>query len=138
MSNLSQWAKDVKKALIDKDMTIRQLGEEIGYSTATISAVIGGRYSNTSYKEIVDIINKKLGTKGMPSRTTTPSDKWCSAVKVELVKRSMTVNELAKKTGVSRDRLSLVINGKMMNEEITKKVIKVLGISVPVLSVSHN
>lgn len=28
----SQWGKDVRKAVIDKDMTIKQLAESIGYS----------------------------------------------------------------------------------------------------------
>ena len=133
MSNLSQWSKDVKKALIDKGMTMRELGEKIGYSTATVSAVIGGRYSNASYKEIAGKINDTLGTNGMPERVTTPSDEWCCAVKVELVKKSMTVNDLAEKVGVSRDRMSLVINGKMMNDEITAKVTELLDISIPVI-----
>jgi plasmid maintenance system antidote protein VapI len=51
-------------------------------------------------------------------------------VKVELVKQSMTVNELAKQLDVSRDRLSLVINGKMMNEAIVSGVNNLLGINL--------
>lgn len=134
MSNLSQWSKDVKKALIDKDMTMNDLAAEIGKSQAVISSVVGGRYSNSTYKEIVENINKVLGTEGMPERIATPSDEWCCAVKVELVKRNMTVNDLAEQSGVSRDRMSLVINGKMMNEKIAAKVVELLGISVPVMS----
>ena len=51
-------------------------------------------------------------------------------MKVELVKQSMTVNELAKQLDVSRDRLSLVINGKMMNEAIVSGVNNLLGINL--------
>ena len=112
----SQWGKAVKKAVIDHDMTLKQLAEKIGYSNATVSQVVNGRYSNSSYKVIAEKINEVLGTEGLPERTETPSDEWCQTVKVELVKQSMTVNELAKQLDVSRDRLSLVINGKMMNE----------------------
>lgn len=137
MGNLSQWSKDVKKALIDRDMTIRELGEKIGYSNAVVSSVIGGRYSNTSYKKIVEKINKTLETKGMPERISTPSDNWCCAVKVELVKKNMTISELAEHAGVSRDRMSLVINGKMMNEQIVSEVDKLLGITVPAISSIH-
>ena len=137
MGNLSQWSKDVKKALIDRDMTMRELGEKIGYSNAVVSSVIGGRYSNTSYKEIVEKINKTLETKGMPERTSTPSDNWCCAVKVELVKKNMTISELAEQAGVSRDRMSLVINGKMMNKAIVSKVNKLRDINIPVLPVNH-
>ena len=137
MGNLSQWSKDVKKALIDRDMTMRELGEKIGYSNAVVSSVIGGRYSNTSYKKIVEKINKTLETKGMPERISTPSDNWCCAVKVEPVKKNMTISELAEHAGVSRDRMSLVINGKMMNEQIVSEVDKLLGITVPAISSIH-
>ena len=50
-------------------------------------------------------------------------------MKIELVKQSMTVNELAKQLNVSRDRLSLVINGKMMNEAIVGGVNRLLRIN---------
>lgn len=52
------------------------------------------------------------------------------ACALELVKQSMTVNELAKQLDVSRDRLSLVINGKMMNEAIVSGVNNLLGINL--------
>lgn len=137
MSNLSQWSKDVKKALIDKDMTMNELAEKIGKSQAVISSVIGGRYSNSTYKDIVEKINKVLGTEGLPERVATPSDEWCCAVKIELVKRNMTVNDLAERLEVSRDRMSLVINGKMMNKDIIEKVVELLGISVPAISTNR-
>ena len=46
----SQWGKAVKKAVIDHDMTLKQLAEKIGYSNATVSQVVNGRYFNSSYK----------------------------------------------------------------------------------------
>ena len=79
---------------------------------------------------VAEKINEVLGTEGLPERTETPSDEWCQTVKVELVKQSMTVNELAKQLDVSRDRLSLVINGKMMNEAIVSGVNNLLGINL--------
>ena len=78
---------------------------------------------------IAEKINKVQGTEGLPERTETPSDEWCQSVKIELVKQSMTVNELAKQLDVSRDRLSLVINGKMMNEVIVGGVNRLLRIN---------
>ena len=79
----SQWGKDVRKAAIDKDMTLKQLAESIGYSYATVSSVINGRYSNASVQTIAEKINEVLGTKGMPERIDTPSDEWCQCVKIE-------------------------------------------------------
>lgn len=130
----SQWSKDVKKAVIDQDMTIKRLAETIGYSVATVSQVINGRYSKTTCKVIVDKINETLGIDGMPERTDTPSDEWCQEVKIALVKHGMSVNKLAENVGVTRDRLSLVINGKMMNTEIVTSVNDLLGISIPAVT----
>lgn len=134
----SQWSKDVKKAAIDKDMTLRQLAECIGYSVATVSSVINGRYSNSSYQAIAEKINGVLGTEGLPERVDTPSDEWCQSVKIELVKQKMSVGNLAEKLNVSRDRLSLVINGKMMNEKIVASVNSLLNITVPVFPSGDN
>ena len=134
----SQWSKDVRKAVIDKDMTLKQLAESIGYSYPVVSSVINGRYSNTSVQTIAEKINGVLGTKGMPERIDTPSDEWCQCVKIELLKKKMSVNQLAEKLNVSRDRLSLVINGRMMNEEIVSAVSNLLSIKMLAVPSSDN
>lgn len=134
----SQWSKDVRKAVIDKDMTLKQLAAQTGYSIATISSVINGRYSNTSYQTIAEKINKVLGTEGLPERIDTPSDKWCESVKIELLKQRMSISQLAEKMNISRDRLSLVINGKMMNEKIVDGVNELLGITIPAVPSGDN
>ncbi len=126
----SRWSKNVRKALIDEGMTMKQLSVRIGYSLSTVSSVIHGRYSNASYQIIAEKINEVLGTEGLPQRIDTPSDEWCQCVKIELVKRKMSVNQLAEKLNVSRDRLSLVINGRMMNEEIVDAVRNLLNIEM--------
>lgn len=129
----SQWSKDVRKALIDKGMKMRELADMIGYSVATISSVINGRYSNASRQAIAEKINEVLGTEGLPERIDTPSDEWCQAVKIELVKQSLNVSQLAEKLNVSRDRLSLVINGRLMNEQIVDAINSLLNITLPVI-----
>ena len=134
----SQWSKNVRKAVIDKDMTLKQLAESIGYSVATVSSVINGRYSNASYQIIAEKINAALGTEGLPERIDTPSDDWCQCVKIELVKRKMSVNQLAEELDVSRDRLSLVINGKMMNEQIVNAVSGLLNITLSAVPSGDN
>lgn len=134
----SQWGKDVRKAVIDKDMSLKQLAESIGYSYAVVSQVINGRYSNASYQAIVEKINGVLGTTGLPERVDTPSDEWCQAVKIELVKRNMSVNQLAKKANVSRDRLSLVINGRAMNRDIVDTVSRLLNITLRAVPAGDN
>lgn len=130
----SQWSKDVRKALIDRDMTLKQLAERIGYCPTTVSTVINGRYSKSSYQIISEKINDVLGTKGKPQRISTPSYEWCQCVKIELIKREMSISQLALELNVSRDRLSLIINGRMMNEKIVNDVGKLLDIKVSPLS----
>lgn len=133
----SQWSKDVRKAVIDKDITLKELAENIGYSFPVVSSVINGRYSNTSYRKIAAKINNFLGTEGLPERVAMPSPEWCKAVKIELLgdekkqKPPTTVSQLAKDLGISRDRLSLVINGKMMDEKIIADVNNLLNITIP-------
>lgn len=135
---LPRWSKDVRLALLESDMTIKQLAEQIGYSSQVVYAIINGRYSNASYQKIAEKINGVLGTKGMPERIDTPSDEWCQCVKIELVKRKMTVSQLARELDVSNGRLSLVINGKMMNEKIVNAVGNLLNISLPAISNGDN
>lgn len=134
----SQWGKDVRKAVIDRNMTLKQLAESIGYSYTTVSSVINDRYSNASVQKIVEKINGVLGTKGMPERIHTPSDEWCQCVKIELVKRKMNVNQLAEKLNVSRDQLSLVINGRMMNEKTVDAVSSLLNIKMSAVPSGDN
>lgn len=54
---LPKWCKEVKKTLIDKDMTVESLAEKIGKTRIYTSAVVNGRiYSETAVKEISDVL----------------------------------------------------------------------------------
>ena len=138
MKETSKWAKDVKKAAIDKNMTFRQIAEKIGCSVSTLSQVVNGRYSNSTYKEIAEKINNLLGTSGLPERIDTPSDEWCQAVKIELLKQQMSVTQLAEKLDVSRDTLSLVVNGKLLKPQLIESINTILGISIPAIPLESN
>ena len=55
---LSPWCKQVKKELIDRDMTVGELAESIGKTREYISAVVNGRiYSEPAVKAISDVLN---------------------------------------------------------------------------------
>lgn len=125
----SQWSKDVKKALIDRDMTMRELAEEIGYNAATISSVIRGRYPNATGVEIVKKINSILGTQGKPGRILT--ERWCESVRIAMLKKHVSVNDLAGEFGVTRDKVSLVINGRLWDGATIDKIVKTLGVDAP-------
>ena len=57
---LPVWCKEMKKALIDKDMTVTQLSEEIHVNRTMVSCVLSGR---TVSPEVAEIISKHLGVK---------------------------------------------------------------------------
>ena len=131
MNKLSRWSKDVKIALIERDMSIKELAESLGYSVCTLSNVINGRYANSTYKEIVEKVNKTLGTEGEPERISLPSDDWCQSVKIALLQKKMSMGELAEKVGFQKDVVSLVCNGRSKNPDIICKINDLLEITEP-------
>lgn len=130
---LSRWGKDVKIALINRDMTIKQLSEMIGYSQVATSGVINGTYSRSTYKDIAEKINAVLGTTGWPERVSTASDEWCKAVKKALIDRDMEMNTVAEQLGVSRDELSIVVRGKKKDDRIINALNQKLEITIPAI-----
>lgn len=55
---LSPWCKMVLKAMIDRDMTVADLAELVGYTREYTSAVVNGRiYSEPAVKVISDVLN---------------------------------------------------------------------------------
>lgn len=72
-----------------------------------------------------------LGTKGLPERIHAPSDEWCQSVKIGLIKKNMSVSQLADAAGVTRDKMSLVINGKMLDQQVVNTVNRLLDIALP-------
>lgn len=55
---LSNWCKQVKCELINRDMTVNELADLIGKSREYTSAVVNGRvYAKPVVKEISDILN---------------------------------------------------------------------------------
>lgn len=130
---LSRWGKDVKIALINRDMTIKQLSEMIGYSQVSTSGVINGTYSRSTYKDIAEKINAVLGTTGWPERVSTPSNEWCKAVKKALIDKDLEMNTMAERLGVSRDELSIVVRGKKKDDRIINELNRELGITIPAI-----
>lgn len=150
MSNLSQWSEDVKKALkqnkqmkkqsegtkADLITTEVQLAEAVGCSKSTISSIISGRFANSTISAFSEKINKALGTSGAPERTDTSPLQWRAEVKDAMNHKNdnhgMTIKSLAEEIGTTRDKISLVINGKQWDEKVIAKIVDILGVSWPV------
>ena len=141
MAKSSRWTKDVKKALIDREMTQKQLAECLGFTVATVNAVLAGKYPNKTGRDIVRKINETLGTTGGPERLNTAPKDWCTKVRVRLQEynldgrqdNGMTIGELAENVGATRDKVSNIINGRQWDADIAKKIAETLGIGLPTL-----
>ena len=59
-------------------------------------------------------------------------------MKIELLKKKVSVNQLAEKLNVSRDRLSLIINGRAMDEKIVDAVNSLLEIKMSAVPSGDN
>ena len=63
---LSQWCKDVKKEMIDRDMSVGELAEIIGKTRVYTSSIINGRvYSEPAVKAISDVLNIKESARSL-------------------------------------------------------------------------
>ena len=57
-TKLSPWSKSVKKELIERDMSIKDVADELGMAREYVSAVINGRvYSESAVKKISNLLN---------------------------------------------------------------------------------
>lgn len=109
---LSKWAKEVRKAMIDREMNLKELADKTGYCTTTLSMIINGRYGKKNFMKIVTEINQVLNLNELPEKPQMPSQDWIKLVRKAMIDREISqVNQLAAMIGYSRDRVSLVING---------------------------
>lgn len=63
---------------------------------------------------------------------------WCKQAKCELIKRDMTVSELADLIGKSREYTSSVLNGRVYAEPVVKAISDVLNIEENAYSLVGN
>ena len=54
---------------------------------------------------------------------------WCKEAKKELIDRDMTVGELAKLVGLSREYTSAIVNGRIYSEQAVKAISDALNIA---------
>lgn len=134
--SLPEWEKEVRKALIEKEINLQSVSEKIGYSYSVVTALLSGRIVKGNYLDIAKKINEFLGIQVLPEKPQLPSSEWCGAVRAQLFVSKMNMNQLSKAAGFNRDRVSLVLNGHAMDRPVIEKINEVLGVKVPVVSMS--
>lgn len=135
---LSKWSKEVRKAMIDEEMNLKQLADKTGYCSTTISMVINGRYGKKNFIKIVTEINHVLKLKELPERPQIPSEDWIKSVRKAMIDRGINqVNQLAALVGYNRDRVSLVINGSY-DKAVIEAINQLLDISSEASVINSN
>lgn len=54
---------------------------------------------------------------------------WCKEAKIQMIRKDITVPELAEAIGVTRQYASAIVNGRVIAEPVVKKISDYLGIS---------
>ena len=131
----SEWKLQVRKALADKGINLQFVAEQTGYSYSIVAALVSGNTVKKNYLEVAEAINRILEIEDLPEKPESlPSEEWCMNVRMAMLKLQMSVSELSQKTGFSRDRVSLVINGRHTDTPVIEAINSLLSISVPALA----
>lgn len=54
---------------------------------------------------------------------------WCKAAKIQMIRRDISIPDLANATGMTRQYASAIINGRVVSDTAIKKISDYLGIS---------
>ena len=57
-----------------------------------------------------------------------PLPQWCKNVKIELIQRDMSISDLAKLTGLTKEYTSGIVNGRNYSETAVKNIRDALNI----------
>ena len=132
---ISEWCKEIRVALAKKETNLQNVAKKIGYSYTTVTALISGRVVKNNYLEIANKINEVLEVNVLPEKPQLPSDEWCGTVRAKLYVKKMNINELSRSIGVTRDKVSLVLNGHALDWAVIEKINEKLKIEVPAVPV---
>lgn len=131
----SEWERQVRQALAGKGVNLQYVAEKTGYSYSIVAALVSGNTVKKNYLEVAEAINRILEIEDLPEKPDgLPSEGWCMDVRMAMLKRQMSVGELSKKTGYTRDRVSLVINGRHTDVPVIEAINSLLAISGPALA----
>lgn len=136
--SLAEWSWKVREALKTRGVKLKTVSEAIGYGYNATTGLLSGRLVKQNYLDIAQKIDEYLGIETLPMKPELPSAEWCTDVYAKLKHRQKSgldignINQLAKETGFSRDRLSLVLNGHTMDRPVIDAINNVLKIETPV------
>lgn len=96
--NITDWGKEVKKGLIERDWSINDLAERIGKSRTRVSGVVNGRiYSDSIASAISDLLNIEKASASMKEATRD----WCMDARKAMIDLDMNTAELAENQAIA-------------------------------------
>ena len=125
---MSEWTKEVEKALIDREMSHKDLGEVVGLHPAYLAGIISGRIISRAAR---GRINGALGLEGFPAYVPVANEKtseWEKTVRKAVIDRDMSYEQLASTIGLSRTYMAGVISCRVDSPKARKKINEFLGI----------
>ena len=125
---MSEWTKEVEKALIDREMSHKDLGEIVGLHPAYLAGIINGRLISGAAKKR---INGALGLEGLPASVPPVNERtsaWEKAVRKAVIDRGMTYEELAATIEMSRTYMAGVISCRVDSPKARCRINEYLGI----------
>lgn len=126
----NKWSDDVRNALKKKGMDYIDLAKECGYSKSLIKDLLNGNYYSSNIDVITEKINKVCNTKGRPPIDHNKEwDKWRKAVKKRLIDTDSSIKSLSAQLGLSNNKVSMVMKGRNLNEEVANAINKYLNLN---------
>lgn len=121
----SDWVKRAKIAATEKGVTIVEIAEELGTATNYLYGIMSGRVFS---QPMIQKISDYLGIEGVEKREKElPA--WCKNAKIAMLSQGISTNQLADGTGMRREYVSSILNGRVVSQPAIQKISDFLNIA---------
>ena len=122
----SDWIKKAKAAAEKKGVTIAEISEELGASPNYTYGIMSGRVFSES---MIQKISSYLGIKAVAKGNKKELPEWCKNAKIAMLEQGISTKELADQTGMRREYVSAVLNGRVISKPAIRKISDFLNIA---------
>ena len=122
----SDWVKMAKAVAEEKGVTIAEISEELGVSTNYLHGIMSGRVFS---QPMIQRVSSYLGIKGVTKGDKKDLPTWCKNAKIAMLEQGISTKELADQTGMRREYVSAVLNGRVISKPAIQKISDFLNIA---------
>lgn len=121
----SDWVKRAKVATTEKGVTIVEIAEELGTATSYLYGIMSGRVFS---QPMIQKISDYLGIEGV-AKKEKELPTWCKNAKIAMLSQGISTNQLADSTGMRREYVSSILNGRVVSQPAIQKISDFLNIA---------